>query len=118
MRKQKLVAVLVVFLLSMSFGSAVQGNLTNTTLGNVTDDGYEEIVQVAGDLPSLEHMDAVYDAFGVPLAIVALLPVFVMVVVGAFLGEWQRRKFWIMAVLSGFTVVLSLILFPVLLTHL
>jgi hypothetical protein len=116
--KQKLIAMLGVFLLSMSSGSAVQGNLTNTTLGNVTGVEYGDVVREAGDLPSLEHMDAVYDAFGVPLAIVALLPVFVMVVVGAFLGEWQRRKFWVMTVLTGVTAVLSLILFPVLLTHL
>lgn len=118
MSKQKLVAVLVVFLLSLSSGAADPGNLTNTTLGNVTGVDYGDVVQVAGDLPSLEHMDAVYDAFGVPLAIVTLLPVFVMVVVGAFLGEWQRRKFWITTILTGVTAVLSLILFPVLLTHL
>jgi hypothetical protein len=63
-------------------------------------------------------MEAVYDAFGVPLAFVALLPILVFLLAGAFEGEWERREYWVMIVLAGFTAVLALIGFPLLLIYL
>lgn len=109
--RSKSAVVLGAFLLLFS-PVVAQGNSTNTT-----DEGYGEVVREAADLESLENMDAVYDAFGLPLALVALVPILVFLLVGAFLGEWQRREYWLLVVLSGFSAVLMLILYPGLLIH-
>lgn len=109
--RSKSAVVLGAFLLLFS-PVVAQGNSTNTT-----DEGYGEIVREAADLESLENMDAVYDAFGLPLALVALTPTLVFLLAGAFLGEWQRKEYWLLVVLSGFSAVLVLILYPFLLMH-
>lgn len=109
--RSKSAVVLGAFLLLFS-PVVAQGNSTNTT-----DEGYGEVVREAADLESVENMDAVYDAFGLPLALVALVPILVFLLAGAFLGEWQRREYWLLVVLSGFSAVLVLILYPFLLMH-
>jgi len=105
--------------LTTSFAAAVQDNVTNQSLGNVTDAGYGEIVREAGELSTVEHMQAVYDAFGLQLAIVALAPTVAIFFVGAALErEWYRDNYWIIFAVSGVVSVLGMILFPLLLLYL
>jgi hypothetical protein len=110
MRSKSAVVLGAVLLLFSPVGA--QGNSTNTT-----DEGYGEVVREAADLESLENMDAVYDEFGLPLALVALTPTLVFLLAGAFLGEWETKEYWLLVVLSGFSAVLMLILYPGLLIH-
>lgn len=117
---QKVTAFLAAVLLKISSVTAA-GNSTNQSLGNLTDAGYVEVVREAGNMQglSLEHMQAVWDAFGIPIAVVAFAPTVAVFLVGAALeGEWGRKNYQILVILSLVVSFLGVVGFPILLMHL
>ena len=117
---QKLTAFLGAVLLKISFGAAT-GNQTNQSLGNLTDAGYGEVVREVGKMQglSLEHMQAVWDAFGFEIAVVAFAPSIAVLLIGAALeGEWRRTNYQILVVLSLVVSFLGMVGFPLLLIYL
>lgn len=118
--KQKVTAFLAAVLLKISFGAAA-GNQSNQSLGNLTDAGYGEVVREVGKMQglSLEHMQAVWDAFGLEIAVVAFAPTVAVFLVGAALeGEWSRTNYQILVVLSLVVSFLCVVGFPLLLIYL
>lgn len=117
---QKVTAFLAAVLLKISSVTAA-GNQSNQSLGNLTDAGYSEVVREAGNIQSvsLENMQAVWDAFGFPIAVVAFAPTVAVFLVGAALeGEWGRTNYQILMVLSLVVSFLVLVGFPLLLMYL
>lgn len=89
----------------------------NQTTENETD-SIEQAWNTATSPESVEHFQQVFEAIGLELALLILVPFSVMFIYAGIRGLWDRTSFWLVYGTGLFTALVMLISFPFLLNHL
>lgn len=79
---------------------------------------YKEAWVNATEVESVQQAEIVFDAIGVPLALLIFIPFLFMLTAAGFLKEWDRKEYWLVYGLGVFTAGIMLIAFPFLLMYL
>ncbi|MCU4754320.1 hypothetical protein OB919_20460 [Halobacteria archaeon AArc-curdl1] len=88
----------------------------NQTTGNQTAD-IEQAWNTVTSPESVEHFQHVFEAIGLELALLILVPFSVMFIYAGIRGLWEKTSFWLVYGTGLFTALIMLISFPFLLLY-